>query len=91
LCASAEEVRQYKTRINKTEERAQYMKGRAKTLQTTNKASIGRKAALGLRQIAALLAPSESTQSQSLLQAPSCRQCGNFLLFQGCAKPGCQC
>jgi hypothetical protein len=45
----------------------------------TNKASIGRKAALGLRQIAALMAPSVSTQSQSLLRAPSCRQCGNFL------------
>jgi hypothetical protein len=47
----------------------------------TNKASIGRKAALGLRQIAALMAPSVSTQSQSLLRAPSCRQCGNFLLL----------
>ena len=45
----------------------------------TNKASIGRKAALGLRQIAALMAPSVSTQSQNLLRAPSCRQCGNFL------------
>jgi hypothetical protein len=45
----------------------------------TNKASFGRKAALGLRQIAALMAPSVSTQSQSLLRAPSCRQCGNFL------------
>jgi len=63
----------------KTEKRAQEMEGRAKTQQTTNKASIGRKAALGLRQIAALMAPSVSTQSQSLLRAPSCRQCGNFL------------
>jgi len=41
----------------------------------TNKASIGRKAALGLRQIAALMAPSAS----SLRSQPSCRQCGNFL------------
>ena len=45
----------------------------------TNKASIGRKATLGLRQIAALMAPSVSTQSQSLLRAPSCRQCGSLL------------
>jgi hypothetical protein len=45
-------------------------------LRATNKASIGLKAALGLRQIAALMAPSAS----SLHSQPSCRQCGNFLL-----------
>jgi len=45
----------------------------------TNKASFGRKATLGLRQIAALMAPSMPTQSQNLLRAPSCRQFGNLL------------
>jgi hypothetical protein len=50
----------------------------------TNKASTGRKAALGLRQIAALMAPSAS----SLRSQPSCRQCDNFLhLLNGLTLP----
>jgi hypothetical protein len=50
-------------------------------IRLTNKASIGRKAALGLRQIAALMAPSAS----SLRSQPSCRQCGNFLRLSNVA------
>jgi len=40
--------------------------------------------------IAALMAPSVSTQSQSLLRAPSCRQRGNFLRLSNVVAAFCR-